>query len=355
MVLGDNGILQKATTAKEKMGRASVIEQAKTDILAYQVENKGGNIDKEQLKSVLDSYFKEVPEVEELPDGEALLNQKFTTLEKYGTHQIAVSEIYDVNLTPKTNLKIGDVVTNYTSNTQLPEGTEWIYFGEDDEEHKLLTTSKPINGIFSVNGTAQEWLTLENGNSNINTVCAVYKNNQAITARSMTLEDINRVTGFKEEEHEFDRYKFRSGDINFPFLEVNYWYPSLSEASNASHPYWKEPTSEVETIPCDAYSYYKNGNKIYYSGQDNDYEDEEITGINIENLNYILGVNEEFSYCVATHMMSFAGDSMSFIIAGVDEGTIGTDWSLCKGYSDKKEDRGNLGSDRCSTSNCSTK
>ena len=49
------------------------------------------------MKSVLDTYFKNVPT--ELPDGESLSNLELTTLDKYGTYQIKVSEIYNGSLT----------------------------------------------------------------------------------------------------------------------------------------------------------------------------------------------------------------------------------------------------------------
>ena len=48
------------------------------------------------MKSVLDTYFKDVPTI--LPTGNALLDLQLTTLEKYGTHTIKVSEIYNGNI-----------------------------------------------------------------------------------------------------------------------------------------------------------------------------------------------------------------------------------------------------------------
>ena len=105
MLSGDNGILQRATDAKTRTERQSIIEQARTDILGYQVENKGGDLEKSQLKSVLDKYFNNVPTVEELPEGEELLNLELTTLDKYGTHAIKVSEIYNGNIAGNSKIK----------------------------------------------------------------------------------------------------------------------------------------------------------------------------------------------------------------------------------------------------------
>ena len=50
---------------------------------------------------------------------------------------------------------------NYTSNTALPEGTEWIILGEDKDGSIMLTTSKPIENGFTLNGTAEAWLSYE--------------------------------------------------------------------------------------------------------------------------------------------------------------------------------------------------
>ena len=57
MLTGENGILTKATTAKENTQRAEVIERAQIDIVSAQAENESGDITKAQLKTILDKYF----------------------------------------------------------------------------------------------------------------------------------------------------------------------------------------------------------------------------------------------------------------------------------------------------------
>ena len=57
MLTGENGILTKATTAKENTQRAEVIERAQIDIVAAQAENESGDITEAQFKTVLDKYF----------------------------------------------------------------------------------------------------------------------------------------------------------------------------------------------------------------------------------------------------------------------------------------------------------
>ena len=88
---GENGILTRASDAREQTERTNVIEQARTDILGIQTEKKEGNITKGELKTVLDKYFDDVPE-------DFTIDDVFTTKDEYGKHEIAVSEIYNGNL-----------------------------------------------------------------------------------------------------------------------------------------------------------------------------------------------------------------------------------------------------------------
>ena len=150
MLAGDNGILQKATDAKEKTERQSVIEQARIDVLGYQTENKGGDLEKSQLKSVLDTYFKSVPDLTDMSESE-ILNKQLQTLDKYGNHSIAIKEIFDgklsgVNQTKtvtadEINAKIGTVVTGYDA-----QNLEWqVYYADDIEIFLISKTVAKTN------------------------------------------------------------------------------------------------------------------------------------------------------------------------------------------------------------------
>ena len=88
---GDNGILTNASKAREETEIANVIEQAKTDVLGIQTENEDGNITKGELKTVLDKYFDVVPD-------DYTTETVLTTKDEYGSHEIAVSDIYNGNL-----------------------------------------------------------------------------------------------------------------------------------------------------------------------------------------------------------------------------------------------------------------
>lgn len=95
MLTGNNGILQKATDAKNLTGSQSVIEQAKTDILGQIAENKGNNISKDQLKTILNKYFENISSLE-LPDNLSDSDIKLNANQTYGGYKnIALSEIYN--------------------------------------------------------------------------------------------------------------------------------------------------------------------------------------------------------------------------------------------------------------------
>ena len=61
MLTGQNGILTQATNAKQATKSATVIENAKTDILGIQTETHSTNIGNLALKNILDKYFDNVP------------------------------------------------------------------------------------------------------------------------------------------------------------------------------------------------------------------------------------------------------------------------------------------------------
>lgn len=111
-LIGDNGVLTKAVSAKEKTERAEVIENAKLDILGIQ-SGEDGKLSTGDLKNVLDKYFKEVPE-EITADDIATL--ELTT--KDGKYKIKVSEIYNGKLVEiaksKTIADLYDGINNPT-------------------------------------------------------------------------------------------------------------------------------------------------------------------------------------------------------------------------------------------------
>lgn len=266
MLSGDNGILQKATDAKTFTERASVIEQARTDVLGYQAENKGGYLEKAQLKSVLDTYFKDVPAVEELPDGDELMNLPLTTLDKYGINTIKVSEIYNgkINNSSNTELKIGDyvkygdklTVTTYTTDTNETGYTTvqtfttnknmlWRVLSIKNDKIELVATQN----ILADDNPLGLYLKDKNGFLNaekiLKDLCERLYNSDYGTARSINVEDINQLTEYTPED--IQTYTYTSGGP--------YWDKSTNT--------FKEKNSSVN-IANDYYSYTINTNIPLY-------------------------------------------------------------------------------------------
>jgi len=140
MLAGDNGILTKATDAKTYTERANVIEQAQTDILGYQAENKSGDLEKSQLKSVLDTYFRDVPDLTDM-EKTAILNIELKTLEKYGNHTIKVSEIYDGAFKESPTYPV------YTLGQEITIGEEkfFVITENDDSSKDTITAISKYN------------------------------------------------------------------------------------------------------------------------------------------------------------------------------------------------------------------
>ena len=92
MLTGENGILNQAQNASTETEKASIIEQAKTDIIDRQIENQNGSITKADLKEILGKYF-DLDSNTEIPDD--LTTLTLTTKEEYGSYAIKISDIYN--------------------------------------------------------------------------------------------------------------------------------------------------------------------------------------------------------------------------------------------------------------------
>lgn len=121
MLSGDNGILQRATDAKEYTERAEIVENAKLDILAKMSEKKGENLTAAELEEILTSSNYNTQG--RLSNEENILERTLTS--KNGKYQIPVSEIYNGTLTNTTP----GVATDYSDEvkTALTEGKYITY------------------------------------------------------------------------------------------------------------------------------------------------------------------------------------------------------------------------------------
>ena len=162
---GENGILTKANDAKDKTQIEDVKEQARLDILAEKMENGGGNLSDTKLKEILDKYFENVPETDELEGKLKDVNGfKLNSKPEYGGQEVDIGEIYDGDLVkePKPvtveeveksladNKKI-QYVTNYEIDTDGDGNAtdDWeIFYIEDYSkgENNPLEGNQPTKG-----------------------------------------------------------------------------------------------------------------------------------------------------------------------------------------------------------------
>ena len=137
MLTGDNGILQRAGQAKESTERSEIIENARLDILSQMTENRGRNITESELKSILNKYFKDVPNT--LPMDLSELDLTSTN----GKYIINAKEIYDGKILQAAGLYNDDGYTPWDtliSNNVLNVNNNVLSKGENinDIKGKLI-------------------------------------------------------------------------------------------------------------------------------------------------------------------------------------------------------------------------
>lgn len=205
---GENGLLGQAQKAKESTEKAELIERAQTDILAIQAKNYG-DLSREQLKTVLDKYFNNVPE-------DYTKDSELTVKDEYGKYVIKVSDIYDGMIEGTiipAGLEVGSIVTYTPSGTYTWEAeycsstleedvvldsstdnykiNKWRVFEIDKVNKKVtLVPMQPIQGTVYL-GQAQGY---NNGVYLLNKACENLYGNTAkgIKARNINIEDIEK-------------------------------------------------------------------------------------------------------------------------------------------------------------------
>ena len=333
MLTGENGIIKQAVEAKDR----NKIEAIKEKINLWKTNQKineltGGN----NTSSLINELYKDGLITEEektkLENGESIL---------IGGEEISlvptVGDIYSEEM-------IGQVIKNDTLDAKLPSGTEWIILGKDEDGSIMLTTSKPIENGFTVNCTAQAWLTYE---TDLNTACEIYGGTvqgKTITSRSMTLKDVNRVTGFVEPS--FNTYTFTNEATNdYTNKRVNYWHPDTNGTATSSDGtgdpnYWSK---NATTYECDAYAYgidTSDNNTVKYVYEGSNWSEINYTSSTLKITNIILGDSLDYVYLLASRSVGVGSDGAGFGVALVDGGFVGGDGGLCDSRSDSFGDGG---------------
>ena len=139
---GESGILTKANEAKAQTEVGNLKEMVQTDILEYQAQSKSGDITPEQLRDVLDKYFKEVPaKAEDLQKNMEDPEYKLKARDQYGEDiELKVSDLYG-----------GDLTLGTVDDDQRPdakEDTSYVgYYADFEDENGNKTPDGIPDGI----------------------------------------------------------------------------------------------------------------------------------------------------------------------------------------------------------------
>ena len=148
---GENGILSKASKAKEETEREDIIEQAKIDVLGILADNTG-KITQEQFNTILEKYDKEGKSDKNNEEGEGII-------ETENNYTIKTSEIYDGNFYEPEKKRVfymGTFEIDYKEgmkwdNDFINEMGSWIWdndpFGNGNTLDRLMVLSYSENGI----------------------------------------------------------------------------------------------------------------------------------------------------------------------------------------------------------------
>lgn len=159
-------------------------------------------------------------------------------------------------------------------------------------------------------------------------------------ARSITLEDINRVVGFNESNLNFNNYIFTTDiDADFSENKINYYYPSFLGEERTDKPYFAKAgeTLKNQTVPeksfiCNQYAYFENENNgysVYWKGTDKSWSDEVTTLKNAKYMPLIVGRNADYNYGIASHSIRIDEGSVQFMLWNVVDGGInGNSWCV---------------------------
>ena len=328
MLTGENGILSQAQKADEET-RGAAVEEAKNlwETNKTLDENTGENT-AESLEELVNRLVDENLLTEDEKD--LILGNEEKGIEATGQVTIGsrtiVFGIEGPTIGSKYDegaIKIGDKIT-YSANGQ----NNWIVFGKDENENILLTTEVPVENGFNLEGGVENWLNYE---EDLKNACSVYGGTvqgKDVTSRSITMEDINRVTGFEKPDLSNYRYTFGK-TYDYANKKVNYYYPSSSVSG-----YWQQPSATNTWTPgeeFDPYAYGYAEGKFMYETLAGGGE----TTINEENFKYVVGEGYKegtfFSpYVVASRSVDVGSGDANFFIASVRGGSVLSDYTnLC--------------------------
>lgn len=129
-VVGRDGLFTKTSDAKVRAKRSSLIEKAKLDVIDKELENADPLLYNDELKTILEKYFNDVPK-------EITLDTDLVAKEEFGGSTVTVREIYDGEIKTRGNTESEKISIADESLVAIEEATNSVY---DGNEHKWIPT-----------------------------------------------------------------------------------------------------------------------------------------------------------------------------------------------------------------------
>ena len=227
LVLDNNGIITKAGEAKDRTAIEAIREAR--ELWSAEVE-LGSN------ESLSDYLFRQgliteeektiVDNEEKITRGDYKLSFKETLVDMFKAGDLQVGDVIDypnptevlaevkatdsnysdtgyTSPASRTGMSIDDGYKEDVDQTfTINQNTNWVVLGlSKDETQLMLTTEEPLEVNTSTGKSSDKYFYLRGakgcaydyGIAELNKICAIYKNNLASEARSMTIDDINRL------------------------------------------------------------------------------------------------------------------------------------------------------------------
>ena len=247
MVLGENGIVTKAKDARDKT------EQAKQNDLAS-----------------MDQFIKDMDDIlndNGTPGGDDTPTETKTLVEAFNAGELKIGDYVEYKPTARQTYTSATNENGWADQTYTVDTTTtWRVLGlSDDGSQVLLTSGSPIKKNMDTSST-NDWdkdpylymkgaYSYVNCETMLNNICAIYSTELG-TARSMTIEDINKACGVKVENNtvylESDTSKTNIDQAEVLGQTYNY---TASDYTPESYIDGKKNATAGETVTATGYNY----------------------------------------------------------------------------------------------------
>lgn len=218
---GQNGVLTKATKAKDETRGASVQEAIDLWKTNQEVDKLAGGETAQTKAQLLADLKKQnlitAEEYTKLSNGESIIigsrtiSLVKTLVEAFKDGEIQIGDYVNYTPTVGKTTSVGKEETGYdeTQTYTVDSTTTWRVLGlSENGQNLLLTSGSPIkkdgeNPYLILKGAEGYY----NCEEILDKICGIYQNSLAIEVRSMRIEDINRVLGLTVDKTNNKLYK----------------------------------------------------------------------------------------------------------------------------------------------------